>query len=192
MTVASPDVLTLRIELEHIEPLIWRRILVPAAITLPALHSVCQAAMGWTNSHLHLFRIGDCSYGEPDEFGELNFVAEKGRRLEALVGRSIRQFHYEYDFGDSWEHRIIVEEDLPVRHAIRLPLCTAGQRACPPEDVGGPPGYENFLDAIRDPSHEEHDDYLQWIGGFFDPEGFDVNAVNQRLAKIRFRQRNPA
>jgi hypothetical protein len=126
----TTKIYTLRMELEGIEPLIWRRLQVPTAITLPRLHSVLQAVMVWTNSHLHSFRIGDREYSNGEDLDELNMLDVKGRKLDALLGDTIRQFVYLYDFGDSWEHRIVVES-----------LGVAGERAGPPEDVGGADGY---------------------------------------------------
>ena len=175
----------LRVELEGIEPLIWRRLQVPTGITLPRLHSVLQVAMGWTDSHLHSFRIGDRSYSNAEELADLNMLDVKGRRLEALLGETIREFEYEYDFGDSWLHRIVVESMTEAKVERPYPLCVAGERACPPEDVGGVPGYQDFLEAIANPEHEEHDGMLVWAGGAFDPAGFDINSVNRELRRRR-------
>lgn len=176
---------TLRVELQYIEPLIWRRLLVPTQIPLPKLHKALQAVMGWTNSHLHSFRIGDRAYGSGEDLGDMNMVPETGCNLGALLGNSIREFSYEYDFGDGWEHRIVVESTSKPVPDWPYPLCVAGERACPPEDIGGPPGYEEFLQAIAEPDHEEHDSMLVWIGGAFDPAGFDINCVNRELRRLR-------
>ncbi len=176
---------TLRLELEDIEPLIWRRLHVAATITLPRLHSVLQVVMGWTNSHLHSFRIGDREYSNAEELDELNMLDVKGRKLEALLGDTIREFGYLYDFGDSWEHRIVVESIATPKADGFYPLCVGGERACPPEDVGGTGGYQNFLEAIANPDHEEHESMRVWIGGVFDPEGFDINSVNRELRRLR-------
>jgi hypothetical protein len=100
---------TLRVELRHIEPLIWRRVHVPTEISLPKLHDVLQVVMGWTDSHLHSFRIGDCGYTNSEDTEELNMLPESGYKLAALLGNTVRAFDYEYDFGDGWEYRIIVE-----------------------------------------------------------------------------------
>lgn len=176
----------LRVELLGIEPLIWRRLLVPAEIKLPKLHQCLQLAMGWTNSHLHQFKVGETTYGIPDpEWPDLRMLDERRCRLCDLMGEAQRELVYEYDFGDGWEHRVILEQVEPTNALMRYPLCTAGQRACPPEDVGGVPGYQNFLDAIRDPEHEEHAEYLLWAGGVFDPERFDLNTVNHALGRAR-------
>jgi Plasmid pRiA4b ORF-3-like protein len=173
----------LYVELEDIDPLIWRRLLVPATIKLPELHDLLQLAMGWTNSHLHSFTIGKKSFGmaDVDDFEELNMLDEKKQILEATLGEDIREFFYEYDFGDSWRHHIAVKPLARANPDWHYPLCTGGARAAPPDDVGGPPGYEQFLAVIKDPKHEEHDSMLVWIGGAFDPEGFDLNAINRTL-----------
>jgi len=177
---------TLRIELQGIEPLIWRRLQVRSDTPLAHLHRVFQVLMGWTNSHLHNFHIGENDYGIPDrEFPELRFVSERGRTLEALLGDRIREFGYDYDFGDGWEHRVVVESIGEGKPQWPYPLCLAGERACPPEDIGGTGGYKNFLEAIADAKHEEHESSLLWAGGAFDPEGFDINSVNRELRRLR-------
>ena len=180
---AASKIYELYVELEYIEPLIWRRLLAPAAITLPKLHDLLQLAMGWTNSHLHSFTFGKKSYGmaDVDDFGELNMLDERKQTLEGALSDSAREFLYEYDVGDSWRHRIAVKPLARPNPDWHYPLCTGGARAAPPDDVGGPGGYEEFLDAIKDPKHEEHEHMLIWIGGAFDPEGFDLNAINRTL-----------
>jgi hypothetical protein len=176
----------LRVELLEIEPLIWRRLLVPADIKLPKLHRCLQLTIGWTNSHLHQFKLGESVYGVPDpEWSERNMLDERRIRLCDLIGEAQREIGYEYDFGDGWEHRIVLEQTEPPNEFMVYPLCTAGERACPPEDVGGVPGYEEFLQSIGDPNHEQYGESLLWVGGAFDPEGFDLNAVNRALRRVR-------
>lgn len=176
---------SLRIELTRIEPLIWRRLLVPATITLPKLHRAIQGAMGWTNSHLHQFHIDQVRYGEPDPYDDADLMDEKGVKLSALLVGQVREFIYDYDFGDDWQHRVVLEQSQPGHPAWNGSLCAAGQRACPPEDVGGVWGYEEFLRVIADAKHEQHIDMLSWVGGIFDPEGFDVNSANVRIRKLK-------
>ena len=118
----SPTIYTLRIELEGIAPLIWRRLQVPADITLPRLHDTLQVAVGWTDSHLHSFQIGDKEYSNSDELDELNMLAEKGRKLDTLVGNAIREFGYLYDFGDSWQHRVVVSLSRRDHQSLHLAL----------------------------------------------------------------------
>jgi Plasmid pRiA4b ORF-3-like protein len=178
----APKVYELQVELEDIEPLIWRRILVPAAIMLPELHDLLQLVMGWTNSHLHSFEIGDRAFSSAGaDLEELQMLNERKYALEAVLGDSIREFVYEYDPGDSWRHRIKVQSIAKPNTDWSYPLCVAGARAAPPDDVGGVSGYEEFLSAINNPKHEEHDSMLVWIGGAFDPEGFDLNEINRTL-----------
>jgi hypothetical protein len=183
----TKNVYQLKVTLDDSKPPIWRRLLVPENVTLYELHAILQIAMGWTNSHLHMFRIGGQIYGDPedDEFGDLGTQDENRYRLNKVVGRRGMTFHYEYDFGDSWEHSILVEEILPAGKGVTYPVCVKGKRACPPEDVGGVWGYEGFLEAIADPEHEEHDEYLEWVGGEFDPEEFDLEEINTVLPNYR-------
>ena len=182
---STAAIYTLRIELQHIEPLIWRRVHVATDIPLPKLHDLLQIVMGWTDSHLHSFGIGDRGYTNSEDAGDLDMLPEKGQTLGTLLGSSTHEFDYEYDFGDGWEHRIVVEGTTKPVTDWPYPLCVAGERACPPEDVGGRPGYEDFLKAIADPKHAEHDAMLVWVGGAFDPEGFDINCVNRELRHRR-------
>jgi hypothetical protein len=156
--------------------------LVPAAITLPRLHDLLQLVMGWTNSHLHSFQIGERAFSSAGaDLQELQMLNEKNCTLEATLGESVGEFVYEYDFGDSWHHNITVSEVAKPNPDWAYPLCIAGARAAPPEDVGGVPGYEEFLSAISDRKHDEHHSMLEWIGGAFDPDGFDLNAINRIL-----------
>lgn len=182
---SNTAIYTLRVELQHIEPLIWRRVHVTTDISLQKLHDVLQVVMGWTDSHLHSFHIGDRGYTNSDEAADLNMLPAKGQNLGALLGTTIRHSIYEYDFGDGWEHRIVVEATSAPVADWPYPLCVAGERACPSEDIGGPPGYEEFLKAIADPKQEEHDEMLVWVGGAFDPDGFDINCVNRELRRRR-------
>jgi len=151
---------------------------------LRRLHDVIQEAMGWTQSHLYRFEVGGVEYGEPDPEYDEDMRSAKSTALRKIAPQPGTAFLYEYDFGDSWQHRVDVEKVLPPEPGVRYPRCTAGKRACPPEDVGGIWGYEEFLEAIRDPKHEEHEAMLEWVGGAFDPEAFGLRAVNERLAHL--------
>ncbi len=176
----------LHVELVEITPTIWRRLRVPSWITLAKLHLVLQAALGWTNSHLHQFEIAGTDYGIPDDdWPELALVDDRGVTLATAVGSGLTDFRYDYDFGDGWGHAIHVEGIEPVDEHLRYPLCIAGANACPPEDVGGTGGYADFLQAIRDRRHPEHENYLRWCGGAFDPSGFDLNAINASLRRLK-------
>jgi hypothetical protein len=170
--------LQLRIELMDVRPAVWRQVLVPDDITMAELAEMLLAAMGWENSHLHQFRVGDESYGTADEDAPEDEIDEAGVTVsEALLGHE--RFALDYDFGDGWEHEVLIERRSP--SGVEFAECLEGQNACPPDDVGGPSGYEVFLAALADPAHEEHDEYLEWIGGSFDPTRFELDAVNAEL-----------
>lgn len=177
----------LRIELKRIKPHIWRRVVVPETVTLAKLHAVLQAAMGWSDRHLHEFEIANKHYGIPDEEWDIGEpkLDERRVRLKSFVEARVRRFTYTYDFGDHWEHQIVLEDLVAPRASGQRIVCTAGENACPPEDVGGEPGYPEFLAAISDPKHEQHTQMIEWIGYPFDPHAFDLNTVNQRLAAIK-------
>jgi len=182
---APPPVFQLRIDLLHLKPAIWRRILVPASIKLPKLHVVLLQTMGWSGGHLHEFIVGERNYGIPDPDFPGPSVEREDRVALASVLGGLKTFLYLYDFGDGWEHRVKVEKTLPPNPDLKSPICLGGANACPPEDVGGPPGYHDFLDAIRDPSHEEHHDMLEWCGGHFDPTAFNITDANSFLSQIK-------
>lgn len=173
----------LKMQLIDIEPAIWRRIVVPASITLDRLHDVIQIVMGWADCHLYQFTIGNKRYTENPESKEDGLAC--GRyRLGDLVKQKGRTFNYLYDFGDSWEHELILEESRFFNPELRMELaCLEGERACPIEDVGGVPGYYELCKALKDPSHEDYQSYLEWSGGDFDSEWFDCDSVNWELMK---------
>jgi hypothetical protein len=176
----------IRIALDHIRPPIWRRVLVPGKYTLADLHVVIQIAMGWEFSHLHAFTIDEQSFSsaeemEFDEFEDMEDEAEY--RLMDVVEEGSR-FHYEYDFGDSWEHTLQVEKVSPAEEGQLATICIKGKRACPPEDVGGFPGYLHFLEVMENPEDPEYGDFMEWIGGSFDPEAFDIEEINKALASF--------
>ena len=187
MAAAPRPVYQLKVTLEWSKPPIWRRILLPSTTTLPRLNSILQAAMGWTDSHLHQFVVGQVRYGTPDPEFDPDIVDERRVPLDRLLREKGDALVYEYDFGDGWRHRVEVEQVLPPDPEMTHTKCTAGERACPPEDVGGVPGYEAFLEAIQDPAHPDHAHYLEWVGGRFDPEAFDVEEANSRLSRGRLR-----
>jgi hypothetical protein len=175
----------LKITLKGSRPPIWRRVLVADDTTLAKLNHIIQIAMGWTNSHLHDFTIQGQRYSEPSPDDWEPVKDERRYKLSQLVTGAKFKFVYQYDFGDSWDHEILVEKILPPEPGAHYPVCATGKRACPPEDAGGVWGYATFLEAINDPSHEEHEMYLEWIGGGFDPEAFNLDAVNAWLRQVR-------
>ena len=179
----------LKLTLMESDPPIWRRVRVPGDVTLAQLDRVIQAAMGWTNSHLHLFTAGGVVYGAPNGEWEFPVQNERRVRLHQMASEPGEAFVYEYDLGDSWRHQVLVEEvDLGSAAATEA-VCLGGERACPPEDCGGIHGYYANLEILRDPHHDEYEDTKTWMesmtGGPFDPEGFDLGATNRRLRGLR-------
>ena len=174
----------IRVELKEIDPSIWRIIQVPSRTSLLRLHRVLQRAMGWTDSHLHLFEVDGKLYGEPGKEWDIEVLDSRKMTLEKIFSGGRTSFLYEYDLGDSWRHEIsllgTVEGEAEGKFA-----CTAGARACPLEDCGGTMGYYELLVALSDPDHEEHDAMLEWVGGKFDPNAFDVAAVDRALKRLR-------
>jgi hypothetical protein len=174
----------LKITLRDSKPPIWRRVQVPADITLGRLHQVIQVAMGWSSSHLHQFRAGRDYYSDP-EFQLDDARSERQVKLSKVAPREKSKLGYEYDFGDSWEHELLVEKILQPEPGARYPRCIAGKRACPPEDCGGIWGYAELLEALADPAHPEHDEQRELVGDELDPEAFDLDEVNQLLRQLR-------
>lgn len=148
------------------------------------LAEILLASMGWSNSHLHAFTVGSKRYGmNYDEFPEGEIDEESVTVFQAL--RDERRLTFEYDFGDSWEHEVVIEELTRSPAGLKFAVCLEGANACPPDDVGGTWGYAEFLSAIADPAHDEHANYLEWVGRTFDPAEFDLVEINARLQKIR-------
>lgn len=191
-SATSARIYHLRVSLEGIEPLIWRRLQVPGSASLGWLHAVIQVAMGWTNSHLHQFLVGKRIYSDPsfeiDEFEDSPRVLDENKTaIHEIVPRAKSTFVYEYDFGDSWDHRITVEKILDADPAEGKPArCLDGERACPPEDCGGVWGYEDLLKIIRNPKHEEYESMMEWLDGTFDPGAFDRDKINKYLRKLKW------
>lgn len=195
----KPKAIALRIELLEVVPLIWRRVLVSDNWTLASLHHYLQWVMGWTDSHAHEFAVGE-GLVAPDWWIREAWSADDASRyrderrvsVAAVVSQlGVRgQFKYDYDMGDGWEHRIVIES--PPASTISdspLPICLAGENACPPEDVGGPHGYAEFLEILGDRQHEQHHDTVRWTGGVFDPKGFDLNRINRDCKGVKRRGR---
>ncbi len=181
------SVYQLHVSLNGIEPMIWRRLQVLGRVSLYRLNLIIQKSMGWTNSHLHLFNINDVlyevKYANVEEIeGALD---EKQFKLYQVIQQENLSFTYLYDYGDDWEHTVLVEKILPQDPEIKYPVCLDGRRACPPEDCGGPSRFPEFVEAVCNPYHEEHQDMIRWVGYKYDPMAFDKAAVNKRLAKMR-------
>jgi len=180
--VVDVPIYQLKVTLEESKPPIWRRLLVRSDVTLATLHDILQAAFGWTESHLHQFIVGGTYYGEPHpDYGMDDMKDERKVKLNQVLQQEKGSFRYEYDFGDGWMHRIVLEKIVAPEAGQHYPVCVTGRRAGPPEDVGGMWGYYNFLEAISDPEHEEHDDYVEWIADEWDPEEFDLEEINGQL-----------
>jgi hypothetical protein len=175
-----------KVSLNHVGPPIWRLFQVKSDITLHRLASTIIMVMGWDGGHLHQFKIGGKEYGIPREDEEDDYQPEDERkvRLCDLSHEELGIFTFEYDFGDGWEHMVVLERVLAPEKGVKYPVCIDGKRSCPPEDCGGPPGYEHFLEAIRNPKHPEHEHLLGWAGGAFDPEEFNLDDIDDDLRHI--------
>ena len=172
----------IKVTLKDVEPAVTRRLDVPLRIRLDRLHLVLQAAMGWTDSHLYAFSAGGAEWGEPDpDFGDGPQPAAKATLQGVIEDTGAKTIHYLYDFGDSWDHVIKLERITDPEPGCLYPRLIELQRRCPPEDVGGPPGYAAFLDALADPAHEDHEHLLTWAGGGFDPDAPDLEAIVAEL-----------
>jgi hypothetical protein len=183
-TLNAAHIYQIKVTLKWSNPPIWRRLQVHGDTRLGRLHQVLQIAMGWDGGHLHAFDAGGISYGEPDPHFPGDIRSERSVRLDKIAQEG-GTFRYEYDFGDSWIHEIKVEKVLAPEPGTRYPSCLAGKRACPPEDCGGVPGYERMLGILANPKDEEYEEITEWLGEEFDPEAFDLGAVNEELAKLR-------
>lgn len=197
---SRPYPVALRVELHDVIPLVWRRVLVSNQWTLASVHRYLQWVMGWTDTHAHEFQVG-AGVVAPDwwieelETGQDREAYRDERRVSvaAVVSELGQQgeIEYRYDMGDGWRHRIVIESLPPnwPEEPLRLPVCVAGENACPPEDCGGPHGYSMFLEILADRRHEQHGDIVRWIGGVFDPKGFDLNRINRDFNAAKGRRR---
>jgi hypothetical protein len=183
-TVAD-TVYQLKVTLRSVKPPVWRRIVVRSNISLGELALVLEAAMGWLGGHLHVFEAEGAWYGSADPDWDSNDLDENEHRLSEVVHTVGSKMRWDYDFGDGWEHDVVVERITDAVPGVEYPLCLAGRRACPPEDCGGPPGYAELLKALADPSHPDHDDLRRWVPPGFDPASFDVEDVNDALRSPR-------
>ncbi|MFZ4795630.1 MAG: plasmid pRiA4b ORF-3 family protein [Blastocatellia bacterium] len=184
-TTTSGIVYQLRITLRGIRPPVWRRVLVSGDFSLGKLHRVIQVSFGWQGYHLHHFDVDGEYFGEPGPDDWERIHDERRIKLGNVASVPKVKFKYLYDFGDGWDHDILVEKILAPEEGGIYPVCVTGRRACPPEDVGGIWGYADFLDAIRDPKHDEHQTMVDWVGGEFDPEKFDLAATNLLLKRVK-------
>lgn len=176
----------IKVTLKGVKPSIWRRIAVPSDITLARLHAVIQLAMGWQDCHLHEFVIDGKRYGcaTPDAFDFNEELIDEGRARLNKVSRPNAKFRYCYDFGDDWVHEIHIEREL-ASDGERVARCLAGKNACPPEDCGGPFGYDHLLAVLADPEDEEHEEMLEWVSDDFDPCAFDAGEVDRLVSQVK-------
>lgn len=184
-TTPLRSVYQLKISLIGAKPPIWRRILVPSTITLGNLHRVLQISMGWTNSHLHQFIFNNVFYGvQGDDFGfNMKVENEDQYKLSQLLQSEKDSLQYEYDFGDNWEHKVLLEKILPFDIKNQSPSCLKGKRACPPEDCGGIWGYQQLLETLSNPDDSDYESMLEWLGGIFDSEELDIEKINKMIVE---------
>jgi hypothetical protein len=177
---------TIKVTLAGSRPPIWRRLQVPSATSLDTLHHMLQAAFGWEDYHMWVFETPAGRYGVADR--ELQIGNAAAKRLDQLAPRPKDRLGYTYDFGDNWEHDILIEAIIDPEPGIAYPRCLTGRRACPPEDCGGIWGYEYLLEILADPAHEEHQDRIEWLGldsaDQFDPAAFDPAQANTALSGL--------
>lgn len=184
IVLSHSSIYQIKIVLDGIDPPIWRRFLVAGDTKLGKLHRVLQIVMGWQNSHLHEFKVGRVSFGEPDPDYQGKMLDAKKVELRGVAQDEKDRLKYIYDFGDGWEHELIVEKIVEPETGKHYPVCLAGERACPPEDCGGIPGYEMLLAALSGPKTADERDLLEWAGDF-DPDRFDLDAINGRLNRMK-------
>jgi hypothetical protein len=183
--MTANGVAQLKITLDDVKPEVLRRVEVPLTIRLDRLHLVFQAAIGWTDSHLYEIRAGSVGWGVPDpDWGDGPLDARKARLADVLEDVGVRTLKYLYDFGDGWEHTVKVQRITDAAPGIAYPRLLEAVGRCPPEDVGGPWGYGEFLEAIADPEHERHSEFADWIGQPFDPNAVNVDGHAQALEKL--------
>ena len=176
---AAAGVLSLKVTLRDTKPPVWRRLLAPGTMTLAALHRAIQASMGWYDCHLHSFEIDGRHYSAKDMMDA--HLDERRVTLNSLLKIGVDKFRYTYDFGDGWDHAILIEKSVAAVPGQHTPACIAGKRNCPPEDCGGAWGYAELLEILADPAHPEHDGKMEWLDGGFDPEAFSVGDANERM-----------
>lgn len=187
-------IVRIRIELEGTDPLVWRSVDVPLSSSLMALHDIIQVTMRWQETHMFEFIEGERIYGEPfpnDSEWDRKVLNAKNIRLKSLVERGVDRFLYVYDFGDNWRHHVLIEGVRQGDADTDYPAFVGGAHRAPPEDVGGTTGFEEFLEAVQDPHHEEHDRMLEWCGGSFDPEDIDERHIRMILGDFAARRRGP-
>ncbi len=178
-------IVRLKVTLDDVEPKVLRRIEVPADIKLDRLHLTLQAALGWTNGHLYEIRAKDARFGLPDpDWPDGPLDARKARLIDLLEDARIKTLRYLYDFGDGWEHTIKIEGLADPEPDVAYPRLIEAAGRCPPEDVGGPWGYGDLIEALEDPDHEGHAEMREWVGDDFDPQQFDAEPLKAEVAAL--------
>jgi len=175
----------LKVTLRAVKPPVWRRIVVESDLTLGELAAVLEAAMGWLGGHLHVFEVDGARYGTPDPDWGMDELDEDRFRLDDVLPKVGMKARWEYDFGDGWEHDVLVEAISLRERRAEYPLCLAGRRACPPEDCGGPWGYADLLEALKNPEHPRHDELTEWAPPDFDPARFDTDETTEAMRSPR-------
>ncbi|MGH3777214.1 MAG: plasmid pRiA4b ORF-3 family protein [Pseudonocardiaceae bacterium] len=176
-----PSIHTIKVSLRYMKPPVWRRLQVPSKTSLAELHHIVQAAMGWYDCHLHQFEVDGVDYADPAHMLDEARDEARGTLARMQVGQ---RFAYWYDFGDDWWHDISVESVARADPALTYPRCVTGRRTCPPEDCGGPWGFEELMRALGDEKHPEHEMYREWIPVDYDPARFDLDEINEALAQL--------
>lgn len=177
----TTEVYAITVTLLGTRPPVWRRILVERDITLSNLHRTLQTVMGWSNSHLHQFVLPRQNNSYTKHGLGTNNIVRENARLEDLIRTVGTRLLYEYDFGDGWQHELVLEEVLLGDESFQQ-ICVAGQRCCPPEDCGGPQGFAELIKVLQDADHPDHEDICEWLGDFA-PEAFSKEAINRRLRR---------
>jgi len=175
----------LKVTLRAVKPPVWRRIVVESDLTLGELAAVLEAAMGWLGGHLHVFEVDGARYGTPDPDWGMDELDEDRFRLDDALPKVGMKARWDYDFGDGWEHDVLVEAISLRERRAEYPLCLAGRRACPPEDCGGPWGYADLLEALKNPEHPRHDELTEWAPPDFDPARFDTDETTEAMRSPR-------
>ncbi len=178
------SVYQLKLTLRNVRPPIWRRLQVSNLISLHDLHIIIQVAMGWDGYHLHCFSRGCEELSSESEDAFEADPKEARTLLRSVLRKEGEKLRYDYDFGDGWEHDILLEKVLPVDPSVKLPRCLTGKRACPPEDCGGPWRYAYILETLANPAHLDHEEMKEWMEDDFDPERFGVADTNRQLNPI--------
>lgn len=180
----AKSIYQIHVALEGSKPKIWRRLLIPSDMLLSDVHKIIQTAMGWTNSHMHQFVKGEELYApvmDDEDFDIENSIDYKDVKVSDLLKEVKDKIGYEYDFGDGWNHTVLLEEILPVDEKTVYPICLDGKMNCPIEDSGGVAGYQHMLAVLKDPKHGEYQDFMEWLGGDLDPTYFEKDEINEML-----------